>query len=311
MKNFKKLLPAVFVLLLIAGIVFTYKNDLLKYSDFDNSIKVELTGSDNYEDVFTALRDTQNLVEIDRYNNIIYYQHTGIGEVQTEVTQKLAEFEGVSAGYSQVFPSANKVETLIKTLISYVLIAVIFLGATFVLKTRFYKWSLKTYLAWYAAHLLIFASAAALLTGLISVLSLIYKVSYLDLFSYYFVAFILSLLIWENLTEGVSRLNAQFIKLVQITSIIVLLLAFGLGAKVVIPVVIMFTSLIAIYLPYYSILWFAAKVGSVNIAIKLPKISMPNRKSKDQSPKSSEKQVEAKKVKKAKKTKTKSKHKKR
>ncbi len=288
MRKIQRFLPALFILLVVIGAMLIYQNDLVKYSDFESSIKVELTGIADYEQIYASLSENPNLIEIDRVNNVVYYQKVGQSEIQTEVSSKLEEFSGVTAVYSQTYFSISKLEAFSKTWLSFVLIALVFLGSTYVLKTRFYRWSLKTYLVIYSVLTIIFAGTAVLLTGLISAVSLIYKVGYLELFSFYFTVFILALLVWQNLSDKtleelksdvLLKLNNQVFKLLQITLPIVVLLAFGLGPKIVIPVVIIIVSLVLIYLAYYAI-FTTLQFLNLKPNISLPKVSLPSRKPK-------------------------------
>lgn len=265
MNKFKKALPFLLVILFVASLVIFTINRGFKFSDYQSYIKVDVRGDQDVNIFVDRLEDTTGLIEIDRSNKTAYYQHIEKSVVEENLKTIKTEYPEVVTNVQTVFPAVSKQDKVINVLLSGLAIIILFMGYSFVVKTRFFSWTRKEYIKYYGFYLLDNALSIGLLAGAISLLSLVYKINDYILYSIFFLIFFKTLIFWfkllqENLhemkTAYIENFKNDYKKLFTISFIVVVLVGAGMGVRSVLPLALILVSIIISALCDYGFLTF-------------------------------------------------------
>jgi len=265
MNKFKKALPFVLIVLFVASVGIFIINRGLKYSDYENYIKVDVRGEKDVDTFLERLNNSSGLIEIDRNNKTAYYQHIEQAIVEENVSTLKTEYPEIVTNVQKVLPAVSKKEKALNIASIGLALIVLFMGYSYVVKTRFYNWTRNDYLKYYGFYLLDNTLAVGILVGLISLLSLVYKINDYILYSVFFLILFKTLIFWfkllqENIDEMkfayVENFKNDYKKLFTIAFILIVLITVGMGVKSVIPLTLLLAAIIISALSDYSILTF-------------------------------------------------------
>lgn len=281
MKHIKKFLPLIVIVLLVSSIGLFIANRGFKHSEYQEFYKVDFSGEFNTEEVFDRIKNTAGLIEIDKTNNAAYYQNVDSNNLNQSLTESLNGIEGLTTSTSKIIPSIGRTEKLSSLGLSVALFAVLLIGFTFVTKTRLFNWNLKQYLIHNGFYVLSTVVVLTILLGLISLISLVYKVNDYLLFSIMFVIVVKALIFWfkytsEDLKEAKSyylaSLRLDYTRMLLTLLIIGVFLIVGLGVKSVLPLGLFAASIIISGIVDYSMLKFSGfKRDGVSVSLKSAK----------------------------------------
>lgn len=265
MKHIKNFLPLIVIVLLVSSIGLFIANRGFKHSEYQEFYKVDFSGEFNTEEVFDRIKNTAGLIEIDKPNNTAYYQNIDSNTLNQSITESLKEIEGITTSTSKIIPSIGRTEKLSSLGLAVALFTALLIGFTFVTKTRLFNWNLKQYLIHNGFYVLSTVAVLTILLGLISLISLVYKVNDYLLFSIIFVIVVKALMFWfkytsEDLKEAKSyylaSLRLDYTRMLLTLLIIGVFLIVGLGVKSVLPLCLLAASIIISGVVDYSILKF-------------------------------------------------------
>lgn len=265
MNKFKKALPFLLIALFLASVVVFTVNKGFKYSDYQSHLKVDVRGDQDVDVVLDRLAESAGLIEIDRNNKSAYYQHIEQSIVEENLNNLKNEYPEVLTNLQEVLPAGSKQDKVVNVALSGLAIIVIFMGYSFVVKTRFYSWTRKEYIKYYGFYFLDNVLSVGILVGAISLLSLVYKINDYILYSIFFLIFFKTLIFWfklmqENLhemkTAYIENFKNDYRKLFTISFILVVLVGAGMGVRSVLPLLLILASIIISALCDYSFLTF-------------------------------------------------------
>lgn len=254
--------PYILIVGLLVSLFVFIGNHGFKYSDFEQYFTVSVY-SDNSSEILNSFENTSGLIEIDRNNNVLTFQHTDPSTIQQKIDSVVEQYPDSILNLATVYPSDSKREILTNLLLNVVLILTFFIGYSFVLKTRHYKWDLKQYSKYYSLYIVDNLLTVGILLGVVSLLSLVYKINNYVLFSVIFVLIFKTMIFWfKLLNEDIHQMKSSYVenfkseykKLFLIVFILVGLIAIGMGAKSVIPLLFIVISLLLSVVTDYSLL---------------------------------------------------------
>lgn len=266
MKHIKKFLPLIVTLLFVSSIALFLTNKGFKHSEYQEFYKVDFSGEFSTEEVFDRIKNTAGLIEIDKTNNSAYYQNVDSNTLNQSITDSLNGIEGLTTSTSKIIPSIGRTEKLSSLGLAVALFTALLIGFTFVTKTRLFNWNLTQYATHNRFYVLSTAVALTILLGLISLISLVYKVNDYLLFSIMFVVIVKALMFWfkytsEDLKEAkgyyLATLRLDYTRMLLTLLIIGIFLIVGLGVKSVLPLGLLAASIIISGIVDYSILKFS------------------------------------------------------
>ncbi|MDQ6986141.1 MAG: hypothetical protein Q9M76_07700 [Candidatus Dojkabacteria bacterium] len=248
-----KLSGLVILLISILSVITVGVNNGLYYSEFNDSVIVELSSEvDNKSEILDKIDSIDGISRIDRANYRIEIEYKNIDEVKSEVENELGDelnkvdfYKSVGSDQDKVFMDLFIILVII--LISSVLVCyfVYFRNETRIKDRRILK-----------LHILPIAfilSSIIIQAGIISALSGVYQIKQVDLYSIIFAAFLTIILyIWalndllqdlpEDKSEVLDVVRAKFViksKYTILSTIVILVaIAFGLGSQFVLTALI-------------------------------------------------------------------------
>ncbi len=265
MNRLKLALPYITIVLFVVSVVGFLLNNGFKYNDYENYIRVQVNGDQNVDAFVEKLVDSNGLIEIDRVNNFAYYQHIELSTVEETVSTVKQEYPEVVITTETVYPSITKRERIIDVALITTLVMLLFIGFSYVTKSRSFNWDLKEYAKYYGFYILDNILAIGILAGAVSLLSLVYKINDYVLFAFFVVVIIKTLIFWfKLLDEDIAKMKSSFVlnflndykKLFVIGFITIVLLAAGMGIKSVLPLGMFVVAIVLASITDYSILTF-------------------------------------------------------
>lgn len=283
MKKLKFLLPYIFIILGILSIVIFIINRGFVHSDYQNYYKVSLTINSQSDDLWSKLSNTSGVIEVDRTSNVIYFQNIDQAKVSESLNTYVNEENSYTYFVEKIYPSTGRLVRVFQVFLSVVLVTLFFIGFSFVLKTRKFNWTLNNYIKVYGFYVFIVGFSSILLGGMISVLSLIYKVGDYSLISFILIPIVASVLIWlklssesnvDNIIEQKDSFLSDYKYLFLLSFTLLIFVGSGLGLKSIVPLGLLSITPMLLY--------FSNDVFTTLYALSLPKedkvFKEPNKK---------------------------------
>jgi hypothetical protein len=267
-QNLKKFIPFIVVLFTLISTAIIFANRGFKYSEFEPYYQVAFNSEFINEENLNKVSQLSSLMEIDRSEGIALFQHISVEQLEQNLKSLNSEDQSTNYIIQEISPSTTKRDEVLSLFSGIVVVTLFFIGFSFVAKSRFFKWKTIDYVKYYWFYIRNLIISTIILFGLISSLSLVYKINDFVLISMLFLIILKTSIFWFRLlNEDLDQMKLSFIenfkddyrKIFSATFIICVLAAAGFGVKSVIPLVLIVVSVIISALVDYFLLSFEVK----------------------------------------------------
>lgn len=265
MNRLKLALPYITIILFVASLGLFVFNHGFKYDDYENYIRVQVNGTENVDSFVERLSETNGLIELDKANNFAYYQQVDKSVVEESINNVKKDYPEIETTVETIYPSVSKKQRVIDLALTTTLIILLFAAFSYVTKTRAFNWNLREYGKYYGLYFADNILSLGILAGLVSLLSLVYKINDYVLFSFFVLVIVKTSIYWfKLLQEDINQMKTHFVenfvndsrKIFVAALILCVLLAVGMGVRSVIPLAFILVAITVNFLTNYSILTF-------------------------------------------------------
>lgn len=265
MNRLKLALPYITIILFVALLGLFVFNHGFKYDDYENYIRVQVNGTENVDSFVERLSETNGLIELDKANNFAYYQQVDKSVVEESINNVKKDYPEIETTVETIYPSVSKKQRVIDLALTTTLIILLFAAFSYVTKTRAFNWNLREYGKYYGLYFADNILSLGILAGLVSLLSLVYKINDYVLFSFFVLVIVKTSIYWfKLLQEDINQMKTHFVenfvndsrKIFVAALILCVLLAVGMGVRSVIPLAFILVAITVNFLTNYSILTF-------------------------------------------------------